>query len=196
MIDLLNRTVTGKILFKNYLKENKLQHDERNTLCTIIADYWIDCKQQVISSTYKEAFFEIKKIFPSEKEEYYISSTKGEIGKLNRRYYSLCRKYQAKGIVESRYTLKRKLPPTEKLNQSDNINIEQHEPTKSETDACKWLKLNKTPESTVHERWKETYKLRRHQINESTSNLYEIWPLLKEEIGVSLVIFFYICSFP
>lgn len=56
------------MLFKNYLKQKKLQYDERNTLCTIIADYWIDCKQQVIASTYREAFLEIKKIFPSEEE--------------------------------------------------------------------------------------------------------------------------------
>lgn len=113
---------------------------------------------------------------------------KGEIGKLNRRYYSLCRKYQAKGIVESRYALKKKLPGTEKLIQPEVINNDSTEPTKSEIDAWEWLKLNKTPESIVYEKWKETYKLRRNQINELNTHFYENWPLIKEEIGASLVI--------
>lgn len=180
----------GKIILKNYLKENKLQYSDRNTICTIIADYWIACKYQVISSTYRDAFLEIKRLFPTEQEEYYISSTKGEIGKLNGRYYALCRKYQAKGIVESRYTLKKKLPATEKLNQSAELsNNDLTEPTKSEIDACEWLKWNKTPKPIVIKKWMETYKLRRFQINESNANLYENWPLIKEEIGASLVIF-------
>lgn len=141
----------------------------------------------MISSTYRDAFIEIKKLFPSEEEEYYISSTKGEIGKLNRRYYSLCRKYREKGIFESRYTLKRKLPTTEKLQQSENSDNESSEPTKSEIDSFEWLKVNKTPEGILFEKWKETYKLRRSQVMNNTRNLYENWPLLKEDIGASLV---------
>lgn len=106
---------------------------------------------------------------------------------MNRRYYSLCRKYQAKGIVESRYTLKRKSTTTEKLNPTENISSYSAEPTKLEIDACEWLKLNTTPELTVYEKWSETYKLRRNQINESNSNIFENWPLLKHDMGAFLI---------
>lgn len=116
-------------------------------------------------------------------QEYYISSTKGEIGKLNRRYYSLCRKYQAKGIVESRYTLKKKLTS----NLTENNSSDSAEPTKLEIDACEWLKCNTTPEITVYEKWSETYNLRRNQINESNSNIFENWPLLKHGMGAFLI---------
>lgn len=64
------------MILKNYLRDNELQYSDRNTICTIIADYWIDCKHQVISSTYREAFLEIKKLFPSEDEVCYFSLKK------------------------------------------------------------------------------------------------------------------------
>lgn len=87
-------------------------------------------------------------------------------------------------MVESRYNLKRKLSTVDKpvvLNAS-------HEPTKNETEACEWLKFNKSPGPTVFKKWGETYNIRRKQIVESEEKLYDNWPLLRNNIGSSLVI--------
>lgn len=93
-------------------------------------------------------------------------------------------------MVESRYNLKRKLSMP-KSNIS-NENNESHGPTKAEVDALEWLKFNKTPEPTVYKKWSETYYLRRRDITEHTSKLYENWPLFKQNIGACLVITFHL----
>lgn len=90
-------------------------------------------------------------------------------------------------MVESRYNLKRKLSKVDKPIIS-NDNDASHGPTKYETEAFEWLKFNKSPEPTVYKKWGETYKLRRKQIDESNAKLYDNWPLLKQNIGASLVI--------
>lgn len=123
-------------------------------------------------------------------QETYISQKKKTLGKLNQRYYAVSRKFQQRGLIKSRYNIK---PKTVKdfvvLTAPVPVVTEEVSAEKvlSDNNQKAWLQINKTPEITVCEKWQQTYELRRKDILARDVNLYTEWPLLKQQIGASLV---------
>lgn len=62
----LEATLDGKSILANYKEQNSLTTFNRNKLCSIIAEHWVDTKAQVVSDDYKHAANEIIKLFPTE----------------------------------------------------------------------------------------------------------------------------------
>lgn len=99
----------------------------------------------------------------------------------------MSRKYQSRGFLKSRYQLKKKNLDIPVLIPSVFPVNEAGVSPKNSGGEKAWLQFNKTPEVTVFQKWQETYKVRRQEILKGDVNIYVEWPLLKQQIGASLV---------
>lgn len=92
------------------------------------------------------------------------------------------RKYREKGIIKSRYNIKR-----QKIEVSENISEEVDEIEAENLIGNQlWLKSNKQPEALVVEKWRNSFCLGVRHVKEN-KDLYFEWPILKQQIGISLV---------
>lgn len=104
------------------------------------------------------------------------------------------RKYREKGVIESRYQLKRQ--KKNHINNSENIENPEKDQETEDTEIFDnqignqlWLKSNKQPEALVVEKWRSTFDLRLKHIRDEKDIFFE-WPILKQQIGISLVRFY------
>lgn len=112
------------------------------------------------------------------------------MGKLAQKYYAVSRKFQNRGYLKSRYTLKNKnleIPADPAVLIPVVSGVSSDEQKEKSAGEKAWLQVNKTPEVTVFHKWQETYKERRQEILKGDVNIYVEWPLLKQQIGASLV---------
>lgn len=217
---ILNSTLDGRSLLVSYEKESCLSQNNKNKLCSLIADYFVDTNIRPVYDDYRKIAKEIVNIFPTESQvrtklfvfnnfyfnrfnyiwiffftqDTYISTEKNIIGKLNQRYYAVSRKYQKRGLIRSRYKLNNNKTKQIVLSTSVPVVVlteeQRVEKIKTDNNNKAWLKVNKTPEVTVSQNWQLTYEVRRADIIGNCGSLYVDWPLLKQQIGASLVMLF------
>ena len=106
------------------------------------------------------------------------------------KYYSVSKKYRKSGLIKSRYNLKRKFS-------SDNETATtSHEPAEElvvllDEDEVyadvEWLRYNQSPIETVWKKWENTFHRRRADILNINVDVYESWPVLKQNIAITVV---------
>lgn len=97
-------------------------------------------------------------------------------GKLQQKFYSLVKKHKKSGLHLE------KNPKNPELDVSQGeiiISVENYK------DDIEWLRNNNTPEILIIEKWNNTFEYRKQQYK--TINVFEEWPILKQQLGQALV---------
>ena len=62
----LNNSAQGRSILKSYRENNYLLKSERNKLCSLICERWINSGRRITAADYKKAAESIKSVFPKE----------------------------------------------------------------------------------------------------------------------------------